>query len=124
MMILAGSLIMIGGAVAISMSEAPESEQDSWRTAMESECSRYGLDRNRVAAAVQGRDPLMEERPRRRWWEFAIAAAAVVLFIWLAVGAERQPLAVSIPWMAGLIVASLALLIGSGFLLWKRTRFS
>src|SRR5690242_19508077 len=53
-LIVAGSLIMIAGAVAISMAEAPESEQLSWRTAMERECSRYGLDRDRVAQSVAG----------------------------------------------------------------------
>jgi len=49
---------------------------------------------------------------------------AVALFVWLAIGAERQPISVNMPWMAGLIVASLAVLLGCGFLLWKRTRFS
>lgn len=124
MLIIAGSLIMIAGAVAISFSGAQESEQRSWRVAVERECSRYGLDPGRVTAAVEGRDPLTAERPRRHWWELLVAAGALGLFIWLAVGAARQPLAVSVPWMAVLIVASVALLVGCGWLLWKRTRFS
>jgi drug/metabolite transporter (DMT)-like permease len=123
-LIMAGSLIMMGGVVAISLSEAPESEQRSWRTAMERECSRYGLDRQRVAATVQGGDPLAGERLSRRWWELVIVAGAVALFAWLALGAKRQPITVSVPWMAALIVASLAFLMGCGWLLWKRTRFS
>jgi drug/metabolite transporter (DMT)-like permease len=123
-LIIAGSLTMIGGVVAISMSEAPQSEQKYWRTAMERECNRYGLDRERVAAMVTGNDPLAVESPSRRWWDYAALAAAVALFSWLAIGAERQPISVSVSWMAVLIVASLAALIGCGFLLWKRTRFS
>jgi len=123
-LIVAGSLIMIGGVVAISMSEAPQSEQQSWGTAMERECSRYGLDRERVAATVEGLDPLAMESRSRGWWDYAAVAGAVALFVWLAIGAERQPISVNMPWMAGLIVASLAVLLGCGFLLWKRTRFS
>jgi drug/metabolite transporter (DMT)-like permease len=123
-LIVAGSLVMIAGAVAISLAEAPESEQRSWRTAMERECDRYGLDRRRVAATVQGEDPLAAERPRRSRWELVIVGLAVALFIWLGLQAEHQPLAVSVPWMIVLIVAALVFLVGCGLLLWKRTRFS
>lgn len=124
LLIVAGSLVMIAGAAAISTAEAPESEQRSWRDAMERECDRYGLDRDRVASTMQGEDPLAAERRPRRWWELVIVAGAVALFVWLAAGAERQPLDVSIPWMAALVVASLVFLIACGLLLWKRTRFS
>jgi len=122
--IIAGSLIMIAGATAISLAEAPESEQRNWRAAMERECTRYGLDRARVAVTVEGGDPLAGEQHKRRWWELAVVAGAVALFVWLAMGAERQPIPVSVPWMAALIVASLALLVACGAFLWRRTRFS
>jgi drug/metabolite transporter (DMT)-like permease len=124
LLIVAGSLIMIVGAVAISMAEAPESEQASWRAAMERECDRYGLDRERVALTVKGEDPLATGKMQRRWWEFVVAAAAVGLFVWLAAGAEAQPIAASLPWMTVLIVAALAFLIVCGLFLWRRTRFS
>jgi drug/metabolite transporter (DMT)-like permease len=124
MLIVAGSLIMIAGAVAISFAEAPDTEQRSWRAAMQRECRRYGLDEKRVALTAKGEDPLADERPKRRWWELAIVAAAVALFVWLAAGAERQALAVSVPWMVVLVAASLVLLVGCGVLLWRRTRFS
>ena len=120
-----GSLIMIAGAVAISFAEAPESEQASWRKAMNRECGRYGLDPERVAAILQGDDPLARETTAgRRWWELLIVAGALAIFVWLASGAERQPIAVNLPWMAVLSVASLVFLVVCGFLLWKRTRFS
>jgi drug/metabolite transporter (DMT)-like permease len=123
-LVIAGSVIMIGGAVAISFAEAPESEQASWRKAMERECSRYGLKPDRVAAIMRGEDPLASEKPARRWWELLVAAAAVGIFVWLALSAGRQPLSVNLPWMAVLMGASLVFLLVCGVLLWKRTRFS
>ncbi|MBS1825645.1 MAG: EamA family transporter [Acidobacteria bacterium] len=123
-LVIIGSLIMIAGAVAISMAEAPELEQQSWRTAMQRECDRYSLDPARVAQTLEGKDPLAEERPTRRWWEFVIVLAAVAFFIWLAAGSASQPIAMNIPWMLLLIAASVALLIGCGILLHKRTGFS
>jgi drug/metabolite transporter (DMT)-like permease len=123
-LVVTGSLIMIAGAVAISFAEAPASEQQSWRKAMERECDRYGLDRERVAKTVAGGDPLADERPARRWWELVIVAAAVSILLWLAAGAERQAIDVNVPMMIALVVASLALLVSCGWLLGKRTRFS
>jgi drug/metabolite transporter (DMT)-like permease len=123
-LVVIGSLIMIAGATSISFAEAPESEQTSWREAVRRECVRYGLDFDRVTASVQGRDPLDEEQTGRRWWELLIVAGAVGMFVWLGLNAERQPIAVSVPWMIVLIAATVALLIICGALLWKRTRFS
>ena len=124
-LVIAGSLVMIAGAVAISFAEAPESEQTSWRKAMNRECSRYGLNPERVAAILQGDDPLAREiTTGRRWWELLIVAAALGIFLWLASVAELQPIPVSLPWMAVLSVASLVFLVLCGALLWKRTRFS
>jgi len=123
-LVIAGSLIMIAGATSISFAEAPESEQDSWREAMERECSRYRLESSRVASALRGEDPLSQSQPRRRWWELIVLAGAIAVFVWLGLGARRQPLAVNVGWMAVLITATLVFLIVSGVLLWKRTRFS
>ncbi len=124
LMIIAGSLVMIAGATAISFAEAPESEQASWRKAMERECARYGPDAARTAAILQGQDPLAKERPRRHWWELLVAAAAAGIFVWLASGAERQSIAVHAGWMFALVAATLVLLLVCGTWLWKQTRFS
>jgi drug/metabolite transporter (DMT)-like permease len=123
-LVVAGSLIMIAGAVAISFAEAPASEHASWRRAMERECNRYGLDPERVAANLQGHDPVADEKPRRRWWEILVIAGAVGIFLWLAMGAERQPLSVNPFWTVLLLAATFILLAVCGALLWKRTRFS
>jgi drug/metabolite transporter (DMT)-like permease len=118
----AGSLVMILGVVAISFAEAPESERAAWKTATERECIRYDLDPQAIAAALRGEEP--KDKPRRRWWELLIAAAAVGVFAWLAAGARRQPIPVDLLWMAILLAASLAILLACGLMLWRRTRFS
>jgi len=123
-LVVAGSLLMILGAGAISTAEASESEQASWKAAMERECARYGMDPARVASSLMGEDPLAREKPGRRWWEVVIAAAAVALFVWLAAGATHQQVAVNLGWMAALLVLTFACLMVCGRMLWKRTRFS
>jgi drug/metabolite transporter (DMT)-like permease len=123
-LVVAGSLVMIAGAAAISFAEAPESEQAAWKKAMDRECSRYGLDPARVAATMRGEDPLDREKSPRRWWEWLVLAAAIGIFIRLGSGAERQAIAVNGFWMFVLIAATLVFLFACGTLLWKRTRFS
>lgn len=123
-LVVAGSLIMIAGAVAIGFAEAQAGEQVSWKKAVERECGRYGLDYDRVASILQGNDPLAKEKPKRNWWEALVVLAAIGAFVYLAAGAERPAIAVHAGWMLVLGLASLVLLVLSGFLLWKRTRFS
>ncbi len=124
-LVVAGSLVMIAGATAISFAEAPEQEQSSWQRAMRRECDLYGLDPVRVSATLRGEDPLSQSRKGgRRPWEWLIIAAAIGLFIWLGSGAEKQSIAINPVWMALLIGASLVFLAVCGTLLWKRTRFS
>src|ERR1035441_6376586 len=123
-LVVSGSLLMIVGAGAICMAKASESEQASWKAAMERECARYGMEPARVASSLLGEDPLALEKPGRRWWEVAIAAAAVALFVWLAMGAKHQAIAVNFFWMAVLLTLTFVCLIVCGLLLWRRTRFS
>jgi drug/metabolite transporter (DMT)-like permease len=123
-LIIAGSLVMIAGAISISLAEAPASEQLNWRRAMQRECARYGLDEERVAATLQGDDPISRDKPARHWWELLVLAGAVGIFIWLALGAERQAIDIHTGWMTLIIAATLLFLGASGWLLWKRTRFS
>jgi drug/metabolite transporter (DMT)-like permease len=122
-LVVTGSLIMIAGAVAISLAEAPADEQNAWRAAMERECQRYGLNRERVAAALTGADPSNGAPISRRWWELLIVAAAIAIFVWLGLHAEKQAIAVDPLWLLIIVAASLVLLVGGGWLLWKRTRF-
>jgi hypothetical protein len=122
-LIVGGSLIMIAGATAISFAEAPADERREWQLAMERECARYGLDRERVAAALSGSDPSNGARSPRRWWEILIVGAAITVFVWLGLHAERQAMAVDLPWLVIIAAASLVLLVSGAVVLWKRTRF-
>ncbi len=124
MLVIGGSLVMILGAAAIGMAEAPASELAFGKQAMNRECERYGLDPVSVAEVLQGNDPLAMQAPKRHWWEALVVVGALGIFGWLALGAARQPIAVSTPWIAVLSVATLASLLVSGILLWRRTRFS
>ena len=123
-LVFTGSAIMIVGAAAICSAEASESEQSSWKTAVERECTRYGLNFDRVASSLKGEDPLNRERPARHWWEALIMIAATGIFVWLAVIATHQAVEVNLGWMAFFIAITLVALVGCGWLLWKRTRFS
>lgn len=123
-LIIAGSLVMIGGAVSISMAEAPESEQRSWRVAMERECTRYGLDSERVAKVVEGEDAHDGLPAKRNWWELLMFGGALALFIYLGSYAQMPDLAIDGAWMVVIMLASLVLLAIGGIALWRRTRFS
>jgi drug/metabolite transporter (DMT)-like permease len=125
LLIIGGSLVMIAGAVAISFAEAPQSEQASWKRAMMRECERYGMDPRRVEATLEGSDPLSDEvAAGRRWWEILLVAAAVAVFAWLAIEAQRPAIAVNVLWIVILAVAILVCLFWCGRLLWRLTRFS
>jgi len=123
-LVIAGSLIMIAGAAAIGFAEAKGEEQSSWKKAVQRECDRYGMDRERVAAILQGHDPLSDERPKRHWWEMLVVLGAIGAFMALAASAASQAIAIHTGWMVVLGMASIVLLVVCGALLWKRTRFS
>lgn len=123
-LVVAGSLVMILGALAISTAVAPAGEQAARLTAVERECQRYDLKADRIAKALEGEDLITGESASRRWWDALIVAAAVGIFIWLARGTERPPIAMSGGWTLALVAAMLVMLVSCGIFLWKRTRFS
>lgn len=123
-LILGGSLLMIAGALGISTSVAGSRERSSQQEAMERECQRYGLRIEELTAAQAGEDPLAEKAGARRIWDVPILLGAVGIFVWLAIGTERPPIAMNLGWVVALLIPSLLLLGASGWLLWKRTKFS
>jgi drug/metabolite transporter (DMT)-like permease len=124
LMVVAGSVVMILGALAISRAEAPATEHASWSEAIESECDRYGLNHDEVFRAQSGEDVMADRSHGWRWWDLAIVVAAVGIFVWLAHGTTRPPIELHPAWIIVLLVATLALLVAGAVMLWKRTRFS
>jgi hypothetical protein len=123
LLVVAGSLVMIGGALAVTTAVATEKERASMREALVRECARYDLDYDRVMRSYAGQSST-EVTERRAWWDYAILAGGVGVFIWLGVNARVPQLAMNFGWVGGLSVVLLVSAGGGGWLLWKSTRFS
>jgi len=123
MLVIAGSVLMILGAFAISTAVAGQREQSSTNQALLRECTRYGLDYNRTIASMAG-DEFGGQNDRRRWWDYAIVLAATGVFVWLGLHAIVPPLAMDLRWVAALGVILVISLIAGGWSLWRRTLFS
>jgi glucose uptake protein GlcU len=122
LLVLAGSVVMILGALAIGTAVASAREQTSNNEAVLRECNRYGLDYNRTLAAQAG-DEFGGRDEGRRWWDYGIVAAATLVFVWLGSRAVVPPLAMNLTWvviLGAVLVVSLAV---GGWSLWRRTRF-
>jgi glucose uptake protein GlcU len=122
MLVLAGSVVMILGALAIGTAVASKREVSSTNEAVLRECERYGLDYNRTIAAQAG-DEFSGRSERRRWWDYMIVLVATCVFVWLGVRAIVPPLTMNLRWvvaLGGILFVSLA---AGGWTLWRRTRF-
>jgi drug/metabolite transporter (DMT)-like permease len=123
MLVLAGSVLMILGALAISTAIASAREHLSKNEALERECLRYGLDYRQVLLAQSG-DESGSRNERRRWWDGVIVAVATSVFLWLGLNAVVPPLAMNMAWVSVLSAVLLIALIGGGWALWRQTRFN
>ncbi|MBP7570615.1 MAG: DMT family transporter [Acidobacteria bacterium] len=117
-LVVGGSLIMIVGAVLISRAEASAAERARWDEAADRERDRYGVE-----MSGGGVGEARSAAGGRRWWDAAIVLAALGVFAWLALEAERQALSVSVPAALVLGVATLALLGYVAWQLWRKTGF-
>jgi glucose uptake protein GlcU len=121
--ILSASVLMILGALAISTASAPAAEQASCVQAIVRECTRYGMDLNRVLAAHNGKEVASVTTKRRHWWDFLILVLALGLFVWIAASATRPPLPINVTYTLMLSAILLLFLGAGGWALWKYTRF-
>ena len=122
LMVLGGSVVMIFGALAISTAVAGERERHSRNIAIERECDRYNLDYGAVIAAQAGSE--FDAGERRRWWDYAIVAAAVAVFLWLGVRARVPEIAMNRGWLLALVIILVASLLYCGLRLRRQTGFS
>ena len=123
LLVLGGSLVMIVGALAVSTAVATEKERASMREALVRECARYDLDYDRVMESYSGQSGVRVAEGRA-WWDYAILAGGVGVFIWLGVNARVPELAMNFGWVALLSAVLLFSACGGVWLLWKATRFS
>jgi glucose uptake protein GlcU len=123
LLVVAGSVVMILGALAVSTATATEREDASTNQAVERECRRYHLDYQRVLLANAGAEA--DDRDQRRgWWDYAIVTAAVGVFVYLGWNAKMPALGMDLRWLwalGGVLAATLGV---CGWGLYRVTRFS
>jgi hypothetical protein len=123
LLVVAGSLVMILGALAVSTAIATEREHASTNDALERECGRYGLDSARVLDAYHGTSTGSKEF-HRDWWDYVIVACAAGVFVWLGVQARVPALEMNLTWTAVLSLALVVTAAVCAWKLWKATRFA
>jgi drug/metabolite transporter (DMT)-like permease len=121
--VVAGSLLMAAGALAIALSSAPLREHLHWQAAAAREARRYRLDPAWVEARLAGEDPDAKAAARRSPLDWLLVAAATAAFAGAAAVAEAPALAFRSDAALALGAASLALLAWCGLALWRTTRF-
>ena len=122
LLVIVGSVVMIGGAHLISSAAATGKEQTSRNDAILRECDRYGLDYTKTLASMTGEE--FSKPESRRWWDYAIMLAATSVFIVLGVHAETPSLAMNKVWVGVLTVLLILSLVAGSISLWRTTRFS
>src|SRR6058998_2374402 len=121
--VIGGSLLMALGAVAIALASATGAEHRHWREAAEREGARYGIDPAYVRAALAGESASVSPS-RRSWVDWALVGGATATIVGFGMVARVPQLTLGWGWVAGLTAAMLALLAGTGWLLWRTTRFN
>jgi Sugar transport protein len=113
LLVLAGSVIMVLGALSISSAVAGQGERSATDDALLRECW----------AEYSGRE-FGKQQEKRGWWDYLIIAAAVSIFIWLGRQAAVPPIAMNFYWLAALAMVLVITLGACAWALWKATKFS
>jgi hypothetical protein len=121
--VVAGSLLMAAGALAIALSSAPLREHQHWEAAAEREARRYGVDAAWVRARLAGEDPDAGGARRRSGFDVLLVVAASAAFVAAAAVAEAPALAFRLDAALALAAASVGLLVWCALSLWRTTRF-
>ena len=121
--VIGGSSLMALGAAAIALASATGAEHRRWQEAAAREGTRYGIDPAYVQAALAGESAGAPAR-RRTWLDWILVGGTTAVFVGLGLIARVPNLAISWGWVTGLAATMLALLFGTGLLLWRTTRFN
>jgi len=119
--VIGGSVLMALGAAAIALATATAEEHRRWQEAAGREGARYGVDPAYVRSGLAGEGTTLRTRT---WLDWGIVIAATAVFVGFGLVARVPELAVGGSAMVALVVASLALLGGTGWLLWRTTGFN
>src|ERR1700730_9063029 len=121
--VIGGSLLMMAGVAAISLSSATSSEQACWKQAAHREGQRYNIEADYVEARMDGRQSASEAKPSRTAIDWLLVAIATTVFLFL--GATARLPQISLNWFPALVLstATLTLLIVCGLTLHRTTRF-
>jgi drug/metabolite transporter (DMT)-like permease len=121
----AGSVVMILGAILVSTAVETARESSSTEAAILRECERYSLDKEKVLAAnLAGGESSVGTSLQRSWWDYLILGAAVGVFVVLGFQAQRPALGLNLFWVAVLVVILVASAVIGGRALWRFNRFS
>ncbi|HYK83625.1 MAG TPA: GRP family sugar transporter [Gemmatimonadales bacterium] len=121
--VIGGSLLMAAGAVAIALASTTPSEHRQWQEAAAREGERYGVDPAYVRAALAGEASGAPSRGRS-WIDWLLVGGTTAVFAGLGAVARVPDLALNWTAIAGLVLAMVGLLGGTGYLLWRTTRFT
>jgi len=123
LLVVGGSVLMILGALALSTAVASAEEIESTRLALRRETDRYNLNYEETLLAMSGIEDDHRSGMKKKWWDYVIVIAAVVVFAILLRGTHVPALRMNFRWMAGLALLLLASLAAGGGMLWRKTRF-
>src|SRR5256886_1121554 len=121
--VIGGSLLMAAGAGAIALATAPGREHRRWQEAAAREATRYAVDPAYVRAALAG-ESAGASPGRRSSLDWILVGGATATFVGFGIVARVPQLTLGWGWVVGLTTAMLALLSGTGWLLWRTTRFN
>jgi drug/metabolite transporter (DMT)-like permease len=121
--VIGGSLLMMLGVGAISLSSATGAEQKHWKEAAQRESDRYGVAADYVAARFEGRQSLGEAVPSRSMLDWLLVAVATAILLAFATVARVPEFSFHWGPALALTAALLLLLFLCGRQLWRTTRF-
>jgi drug/metabolite transporter (DMT)-like permease len=121
--VIGGSLLMMAGVAAISLSSATSSEQTCWKQAAHRESQRYNIESEFVEARMDGRQSASEAKPSRTAIDWLLVAVATTIFAYFGATARLPQIQLNWPPALMLSAATLALLLVCGLTLHRTTRF-
>jgi drug/metabolite transporter (DMT)-like permease len=121
--VIGGSLLMMAGVAAISLSSATASEQTQWKQAAHREGQRYNIAADYVEARMDGRQAASEAKPARAAIDWLLVVAVTAIFVYFASTARLPQIPINWPPALILSAATLAFLLICGLSLHRTTRF-